>query len=555
MHRDTVRVFRALVAALLLVWFPRPSTSAPKEEILDIIIRGGRVIDGTGSPWFRADLGLKDGRIVAMGRLRGVASRHTLNAAGLMVTPGFIDLMGQTAVPFLQEPNAAWNLLTQGITTINAGEGDSAAPLGEEEGKVAGWTGFRGFFERIEHAGLPLNVVCTVGHSQVRRVVLGTGDRAPTPDELDEMKALVREGMEAGAIGVSTALTYPPAVYASEEEITALAAVAGEYGGRYFTHMRSEGDDILPALEEALRIGRSAVTPVHIFHLKAAGERNWSRMAAVLSRIRAARGSGLEVAADVYPYLRSGISLRAFLHPRHSAGGLSELLRRLADREARAGMRREMERGRGWENWYALSGSDWDKVLLGSVSDPEYSRFAGHSVGEVARTVERDPWEVFFSLARLGAFAMPLTMSEENKERVILEDFITFSTDAGPVGGGAATSHPRSFGSFPRVLARYVREQGILSLEEAVHRMTALAANEILAYDRGRLAPGLPADIVVFDAARVRDLATYQRPAVPSRGIVYVLVNGVLVLADGESTGALPGKVLRGPGSKRTPGP
>lgn len=521
----------------------------------DLLIRGGRIVDGTGAPWFLADVGLRAGHIVAIGRLGGAQATRILDAKDLVVAPGFIDMMGQTARPFLQDRNAGLNLLTQGITTINAGEGGSDAPLSEEAGRKAGWRTMREFFALLEKTGLPINVAQTVGHTQVRAIVVGLEDRRGSPDEIGRMKALVREAMEAGAIGLSTSLIYPPAIYAPEEEIAELARVAGEYGGRYFTHMRNEGDRLLEAIEEALRIGKEAGTPVHIYHLKTAGRANWGKMDLAIARIKAARAAGQEVGADVYPYINNGLGIRALIHPRHSAKGPGDLLRRLDDPQIRAEMRREMETGTGWENWFAHAGHDWDRVVLGRIEEPAYSAHNGKSLGEIARAVQQDPWDVFFAVARAGAFAMPQTMSEANKIRAMQQEFVSFDTDVGPAAGSRISnaSHPRSHGAFPRVLARYVLELGALSLEAAIHRMSAVAANEIMAYGRGRLAPGLAADVVIFDPNTIRDMATFGEPALPSQGIKHVIVNGVLVLEDGTYTGATPGRILRGPGYRETP--
>jgi N-acyl-D-aspartate/D-glutamate deacylase len=516
----------------------------------DLLIRSGRIVDGTGAPWFLADVGIRAGRIVAIGRLGAAQAARILDAKGLVVAPGFIDMMGQTAEPFLQDRNAGLNLLTQGITTINAGEGRSDAPLGEEEGRKAGWRTMREFFALLEKTGLPINVAQTVGHTQVRAIVVGLEDRRGSADEIGRMKALVREAMEAGAIGLSSSLIYPPAVYAPEEEIAELARVAGEYGGRYFTHMRNEGDRLLEAIDEALRIGKEAGTPVHIYHLKTAGRANWGKMELAIARIKAARAAGQEVGADVYPYINNGLGIRALIHPRHSAKGPEDLLRRLEDSLIRAEIRHEMETGTGWENWFAHAGHDWNRIVLGRIEEPAYSAHNGKSLGEIARAVQQDPWDVFFAIARAGAFAMPQTMSEANKIRAMQQEFVSFDTDVGPAAGSriGSASHPRSHGSFPRVLARYVLELGALSLEAAIHRMSAVAANEIMAYDRGRLAPGSAADVVIFDPNAIRDVATFGEPAQPSQGIKHVIVNGVPVLEDGTYTGATPGKVLRGPG-------
>jgi N-acyl-D-aspartate/D-glutamate deacylase len=543
LHTGLRRIAGALLGIVVL-----GSPVRGQQHAYDILIRGGRIVDGTGAPSYVADLAIRDGRIAAIGRLRDARATHVIDAAGQAVAPGFIDMMGQTGAPFLENPEAGFNLLTQGITTINAGEGGSSAPLSEEDAAEAGWRTMREFFARLEEVGMPLNVAQNVGHTQIRRIVIGDVDRQATPRELERMRDMVREAMEAGAIGLSTSLIYPPAVYASEEEITELAKVAGEYGGRYFTHMRNEGDRLLEAIDEALRIGKAAATPVHIYHLKAAGQANWGKMDLALARIKAARAEGQDVAVDVYPYVNNGLGIRALIHPRHAAAGQEDLLARLDDPAIRREMRREMEEMSGWENWFAHAGKDWDRIVLGNIEHPDYAGFDGMTIQHVANETGKDAWDVFFDIAKVGSFAMPQTMSEANKFKAMRAEFTSFDTDVGPAGGSRIASHPRGYGAFPRVLARYVRDLGVLSLEAAIHRMTAAAANEILAYDRGRLAPGLAADIVLFDPQRIRDRATFGQPDLPSEGVSVVIVNGEIVLEDGRQTSARPGRVLRGPG-------
>jgi N-acyl-D-aspartate/D-glutamate deacylase len=555
------RIAAVLVIVAALTSGDQKVTEA-QESRFDLLIRNGRVVDGTGAPWYRADVAIREGRIAAIGRLAGASATRTLDATGLVIAPGFIDMMGQTAAPFLRDHRAAVNLLTQGITTINCGEGRSDAPLGEEDSRKFGWRTMREFFALLEKSRLPLNMVQTVGATQVRAIVVGLEDKRATPEQLERMKALVREAMDAGAIGLSTSLIYPPAIYAPEEEITELAKVAGEYGGRYYSHMRNEGDRLLEAIDEALRIGAAANTPVHIFHLKTAGRANWGKMDLAIARIKAARAAGQEVGADVYPYINNGLGIRALIHPRHSAKGPEELLRRLEDRQMRAEIRREMETGTGWENWFGHVAHDWERVVVAGTENPDYAAHNGKSVGEIARSMKQDPWDVFFAIARAGAFAMPQSMSEANKIKAMKQDFVSFDTDAGPApplehgnqnrqngaSRSGAVSHPRAFGAFPRVLARYVRELGALTLEEAIQRMAAVAANQIMAYDRGRLATGLAADIVVFDPNTIRDRATFGQPDVLSEGMKFVIVNGGIVMEDGKFTAATPGRVLRGPG-------
>lgn len=530
-------------------------TRAPASEIVkgrpdyDLLIKGGRVVDGCGTPWYVADMAIRDGRIAAVGRLGDAKAGRVLDARGLAVAPGFIDMMGQTAAPFLRNPRAGDNLLTQGITTINAGEGESDAPLVGEDAKRAGWATTAEYFAKLDAAGMPMNMVQTVGHTQVRKIVIGEADRRATAEELGRMKALVREGMEAGAIGLSTSLIYPPAVYAPNEEIVELARVAGEYGGRYFTHMRNEGDRLLEAVDEAIGIGERAGTPVHIFHLKAAGQANWPKMDQAIARIKAARAAGRQVGADVYPYLNNGLDLSSFIHPSHSAEGRAGLLKRLDDPQARATIRKEMETQDGWENWYRHVGRDWENVVVGGMTTEPYKAHNGRPLAALARDLGKDPWDVFFEVTKAGAFALPLSMSESNKIEAMRQEFVSFCTDAGPAGSSTST-HPRAFGSFPRVLSHYVRDLGVLSLEQAVARMTSVAAAELGLYDRGRLAPGLAADIVVFDPERIRDRATLGAPAQRSEGVRFVIVNGKVVVDDGRPTDARPGRVLKGPGRR-----
>ena len=527
---------------------------SPAVAKFDIVIRGGRIVDGTGAPWYVADVGIKDGRIAKVGQVNADAET-VICAHGLMVAPGFVDMMGQTASPMVADPKSALNLLTQGITTINAGEGGSAAPLGDKEGRRKGWTTMAEYFTLLESRGLPVNVVQTVGHTQVRRMVLGSVDRRPSNEELQQMQALVREAMQAGAIGVSTALIYPPAVYAPAKEIAALAKVAGEYGGRYYTHMRNEGDRLLEAIDEALDIGREGNTPVHIFHLKAAGKQNWGKMQLAIAKIKAARAAGHQVTADIYPYVNNGLGIAALIHPRHFTDGYDKLRARLGDKELQAEIREEMETTSGWENWFRHAGHDWTRVIIGSSNNPRYSKLDGQSVAMIAQAMDEDPWDTFFNLVQSGAFALPETMSDANKILAMRQNFVSFCTDVGPAGGDRSASHPRAFGSFPRMLSRYVRDLGAISLERAVAQASAAAANNIMAYDRGRIAEGLAADVVVFDYDNLADQADFANPQAVSEGMRHVIVNGELVLDGGKFTGARPGRVLRGPGYRETTAP
>ncbi len=534
----------ALMVAVLLA-----ASLAPAAERFDVVIRGGKIVDGTGAPWFYGDVGIRNGRIAKIGRIPDDATADkTIDAAGLIVAPGFVDMMGQSATPMLRDTDTALNLLAQGVTTINAGEGSSAAPLSESDAVSQGWSTMGEHFQLLDIKGLPVNVVQTVGHTQIRRIVLGDVDRRPSPEEMKKMQALVEEAMQAGAIGVSTALIYPPATYASMEEIAALCEVAGPHGGRYYTHMRNEGDRLLDAIDEALEIGRMAKTPVHIFHLKAAGEQNWGKMAEAIAKIKAARATGQQVAADIYPYINNGLGIHAFIHPRHSAEGRAKLLARLDKAEVRQEIRTEMETLGGWENWYRHTGMNWSKVIVGKTSDREFRDSPGTSIQALAEKSKKEPWDVFFQLCQADTFVLPQTMSEANVSRAMREEFVSFCTDVGPDDKSGSAAHPRSYGAFARMISRYVREWGVISLERAVAQASAVASNEVLAYDRGRIAVGQAADVIVFDFDRFTDKATFAEPNLVSEGMQFVLVNGVTVFENNKLTGKKPGRVLRGPG-------
>lgn len=537
-----------LLSFLLLV----AGNNAMGAEPYDLVILNGKIVDGTGAPWYVADIGIVDGKIRKIGHLTAKLGKESIDATGLIVAPGFVDMMGQTASPMVDDPKTALNLLTQGITTINAGEGSSAAPLNNQEGKQKGWTTMAEYFALLDMKGLPVNVVQTVGHTQVRRIVLGDVDRRPTTDELKRMQALVREAMEAGAIGVSTALIYPPAVYATTEEIGALVAVAGEYGGGYYTHMRNEGDQLLEAIDEALEIGEIGTAPVHIYHLKAAGRQNWGKMQLAIAKIKEARSEGRQVTADIYPYINNGLGIAALIHPRHFKEGYDKLRRRLDDPELRAEIRKEMETTDGWENWFRHSSHDWNRIVIGQATDPAYAKLKGKSIAEIAKEKGEDPWETFFNLAKTGAFALPQTMTDANKILAMQQEFVSFCTDVGPAGGSRSASHPRAFGSFPRMLSRYVRDLGAISLERAIAQASAVAMNDVRVYDRGRISESLAADVIVFDYEKLTDKATFETPDAISEGMLHVIVNGQLVLKDGEFTGNRPGRVLRGPGFNET---
>ena len=533
------------------------TSGSDREVPFDVLISGARVIDGTGNPWFRADVGIRGDVIAEIGLLSNRDATRTIEARDRIVSPGFIDMMGQSSLVLITDPPSAESKLRQGITTYLSGEGGSPAPQSAEtqssplivEGDTVRWNTYAEYFAIMERFGIPINVVHDVGLTQVRRVVLGEGDIQPTAAQLEEMKALVRQAMEDGAVGTSTSLIYPPAVYAQTEELIELTRVAGEYGGVYFTHMRNESHAVLEAIREAIAIGEGAGVPVHIYHLKAAGQDNWPLMSDALALIDSARAEGMDVTADIYPYIRNGIGLGSFLHPRHYAEGTDVFLATLSDTEVRSRLKEEVEGTSDWENWYRHVGMDWNNVLIVSAPDPSVINL---SIAGAAEVLGTDVWSAFFDLVQNGGVSVnPKSMNEEQKWQALRADFVMIDTDASPVNPETtASSHPRAFGAFPRVIAKYVREDGVLTLEDAVRRMSSLAAHRLGLYSRGVVAPGMIADLVVFDEEELRDDADFGADAMQyALGVDYLFVNGTLVIDDGQMMDTRPGRLLKRSGS------
>jgi len=518
----------------------------------DLVLKGGHVIDGTGNPWFRADVAVRGGRIAAVGDLSRATAQRVIDVTGHIVAPGFIDMMGAGSVPLLLDPRNAESKLRQGITTMMAGEGSSPAPMTPKllprEAVARGfrWSTYAEYNALLEKVGLAVNVVHNVGAAQVREAVIGDQDREPTPAELDRMKQLVAEAMRDGAVGLSTALIYPPGTFAKTRELVELAKVTAPYGGFYSTHMRNESGQLLEAIEESIGIGAQAGVPVHIYHLKAAGAENWPLMAKAIARIQKARDGGMDVTADIYPYVRNGLGLVALLHPRHSARGAAALRDSLDSAALRAEMRREMETTSDWENWYRHVGQNWDNVLVAQLWTKEDKQYEGKSVAAIAKLRNEDEWTAFFTLVKKGASVNPLSMNEEQKRMALQTEWISLCTDSGPASALTATgAHPRAFGSFARVLAKYVREEKVLTLEAAVRKMSSLAANRLRLFDRGRVSVGQAADLVVFHADRVRDTATFTQPLAYPAGMPYVIVNGVVAIDNSAWQGTRSGQVLK----------
>jgi N-acyl-D-amino-acid deacylase len=545
----------ALVVALALLIEPAPP--------FDLVILNGHVIDGTGSPWYAADVGIRNGRVAAIGRLAGAPAKQNVDAAGRVVAPGFIDMLGQSDLTVLVEPTLPSKIF-QGITTEITGEGGSVAPLndaiiksdrvGYEHLKITPtWRTFAQYFARVEKQGLGINMAHFVGATQVRRMVLGDADRQPSAAELDRMKALVREAMQQGAVGLSTSLQYAPAPYAKTGELIALAAEAANYGGVYATHMRSEAGGVLDALDEAIRIGREANIPVEIWHVKAAGKPNWGRMREIVAKIEQARRDGVDITADTYGYTAWFNSFSAFIPPWAHDGGDEKLIERLKDPQARARIRADMLAAgdKGWDNeWQEIAGPE--AVLIGAVQHADLKGIQGKTLADVAAQWKMDPIDALCEiLIRDHAFTSVAVfgMSEPDVALAVAQPWVAFNNDSqGTAPGGILGQehpHPRAYGTFPRIIRKYVREDKLLPLEEAIRKMTALPAQKMRLADRGVLKAGMWADVVVFDPAALTDKATFAEPNQLSVGMDYVLVNGVPVIAAGKATGARPGKILR----------
>jgi N-acyl-D-aspartate/D-glutamate deacylase len=553
-----------LVKLLPLVCLPL--TLFTQQPQYDLIIRNGHIVDGTGSPWYSGDVGIRNGRIAGIGFLGDAKAGQTLDAGGLVVAPGFIDMLGQSDLSILVNPHLPSKIF-QGITTEITGEGSSAAPLNDsiiaadrltyDHFKITpDWRTFGEYFTRLERQGIGINVAHYVGATQVRRMVLGDVDRTPTADQLKRMQELVEQAMRDGAVGVSTSLQYPPAPYAKTAELIALATEAGRYGGGYATHMRSESDDILPALDEAIRIGREARVPVEIWHLKVAGKRNWGRMPEVVAKIETARRAGVDIAADTYAYPAWFNSLSAMVPPWAHDGGTAKLLARLRDPAARRRIRHDMETPGSWENnsWQEISGPE--AILIGAVQNPALLPLQGKTLAEVANQRKTDAIDALLNLLiedQGYTYVAVFGMAEPDVVLALQQPWVSINNDSqgtAPDGIlGQDHPHPRAYGTFPRILRKYVREERRLSLEDAIRKFSSLPAQRMRLSDRGVLKAGMWADVVVFDPAQVRDLATFAKPNQLSEGMRWVLVNGIPVIADGKATGALPGKVLRGLGA------
>ena len=516
------------LALVVLSCLPLAAGGAPE---FDVLIRGGRVLDGAGNPWYLADVGIRAGRVAAVGPLQGAPAARTLDASGLVVAPGFIDVHAHVESGLGARPTAD-NFLLDGVTTLVTGNcGGSEVDLPR-------------FFDELRTGGISPNLASLIGHNSVRRAAMGTEERDPTPDELARMETLVGEAMRAGAVGLSTGLIYVPGTYAKTPEVVALARVAARHGGVYASHIRSEGDRVFAAIEEAVGVGREAGLPVQISHFKVSNKNLWGQSERTIAQVDAARAAGVDVTVDQYPYAASSTGLSTLLPAWALAGGTDALWARLGDAPTRARLAREMKdhirrrNGRKRLDYAVVASCPWDRGRDG-LSITEINRRLGRK-GRLEDEIET----VLEMMDKGGAQMVYHSMDEKDVERILRVPYAMVASDAGVVEPGVGVPHPRAYGTNARVLGRYVRERGTLRLEDAVRRMTSLPAQRFSLADRGLLRPGMWADVVVFDAATVADRATYAAPHAPAHGFRYVLVNGELVVEDGRHTGARPGRVL-----------
>ena len=531
----------------------------------DFVISGARIVDGSGAPWFSGDIAIVGDRIAAIGDLHEASASRRIDATGLVASPGFIDVQGQSEFNVLVDNRAA-SKITQGVTTEITGEGTSIAPLNDrlledlkddakKYGVTLDWRSLDDYLRRFDRAKPAINLGTFVGAGGIRTYVVGKENRSATPAELDQMRQLVAQAMQQGAFGLSSALEYVPDTFASTDELVELAKVARKYNGVYFTHQRSESDRIFPSLDEVFAIAQRANISTTIWHLKAAYGENWGKMPEILSRIEAARARGLDVAASVYPYMRASNGLVACFPSWIAEGGTDKMLERLKDPAQRTRAKKEMdEPSASWENEWRGSGGGKGVTLI-QVLNPNLHKYEGMNFGEIGQQMGKDPIDAAMDVAiadRGNSQVVIAIMQESDVRAAVSNPLVTYGSDSpaqaedGPLS--TTKAHPRAFGTFPRVLAEYVRSQHTLRLEEAVRKMTSQAASRVGITDRGILRPGMMADIAIFDPATIRDIATYNQPLRYSVGMEHVFVNGRPVVLNGKITDERPGRALRGPG-------
>jgi N-acyl-D-amino-acid deacylase len=558
---DRQQVSRTLGFVLTIAVIVSFLSISGQAQEFELLIRGGRIVDGTGNPSYVGDVGVRGGQIIAMGHLRGRTAARVIDAAGLVVTPGFIDIHNHSDDTVVQDPDAD-SMVRQGVTSMVFGEDESAAPVGGKQqwqGPRPDWADFKGYFARLQRQGISTNVGSYVGSSQVWTYVRGFNAGPPTPSELGRMRELVKEAMEQGALGVSSALSGPPGSWIDTHTLVAMCEVASRYGGIYSTHVRTEGIGVFDSIREAIEIGHRAHVPVEIIHLKLADHTLWGQMSTAVQIIAHARAGGAEVQADVYPYRAGQNDLASIIPPWAHEGGSQAMIERLKNQSLRPRLETEILHGIPGSTWYDhyTATGGWDGMLLVSLSNPAYRRFEGKRMNQVIQELGGTPVDVLFKLLEENGGSVPTVYfhhAEKDMRYALQEPFVSIGSDGtalkteGPLSQGHP--HPRCFGTFPRVLGRYVRQEHVLTLEEAIRKMTSANAAKIKAFNRGLLRPGLAADITIFDPAKIIDHATYENPHQYATGIDYVMVNGRIVLDRGQHTHAHPGVILYGQGRK-----
>ena len=555
-----------LVPVMVSIVSAEEVSPAPSE--FDVIIRSGTVYDGSGGEGRQADVALRGDRIAGIGNLKSATAKVTIDARGLAVAPGFINMLSWSTESLIADGRSQ-SEIRQGVTTEIMGEGESMGPVNDrvrekmlrEQKDIhyeIKWTTLAEYLRYLEARGVSCNVASFIGATTIRENVIGFEDKVPTPQQLDEMRTLVRQEMEAGALGIGTSLIYPPAFYAKTPELIEMCKVAAKYQGKYISHMRSEGNQLLEALDELIRISREANIPAEVYHIKAAGESNWPKLDKLLARIEAAQKEGLKITADMYNYTAAGTGLDACLPPWTEEGGYPALFKRLRDPATREKIAKEVKTpSDAWENLYLAAGSP-DKILLVGFKSEKLKPLTGKSLAEVAKMRGTDPVETIMDLiaedeSRIDTIYFE--MSEENVRKELAKPWISFGSDeASQAPEGVflkSNPHPRAYGNFARVLGKYVREEKLIPLGEAIRRLSALPATNLGLDRRGYLKEGMFADVVVFDPATVGDRATFAQPHQYAVGMKHVFVNGTQVLKDGEHTGATPGRALWGPGKTR----
>lgn len=550
---------------ILIVSFGQIALADPS---FDVIIKGGTVYDGTGGEGRVTDIAIRGDRIAAVGDLAKATATITIDARGLAVAPGFINMLSWSTESLIQDGRSQ-SEIRQGVTTEIMGEGDSMGPLNDrmkeryvrEQRDIKydiKWNTLAEYLRYLEKRGVSCNVASFLGATTVREYVIGLEDKQPTLEQLEQMRDLVGKEMEAGALGIGTSLIYPPAFYAKTDELIELCKVAAKYQGKYISHMRSEGNQLLESLDELIRISREAGIPAELYHIKAAGEKNWPKEDQLLARIEAAQKEGLKITADMYTYTAAGTGLDACLPPWTEDGGYPALFKRLRDRATREKIAAEVRVDtNGWENLYLAAGSP-DKIVLTGFKSEKLKPLTGKTLGEVAKMRNKDPIETIMDLisedeSRIDA--MYFLMSEENVRKELAKPWISFGSDEASQAPEAvflkSHPHPRAYGNFARVLGKYTRDEKVLTLPEAVRRLSALPATNLGLDHRGFIREGMFADVVVFDPATIADRATFDKPHQYAIGMKQVFVNGIQVLKDGEHTGAKPGRALWGPGKTK----